>query len=75
MLDKNFFIENIKTLFYALIIAIIINAIIVYVILKSSRFIERLLGTSGINIIRKIFGVVLLAIAVKLFTNNIGALV
>ena len=58
-----------------IIIAIIINAIIVYVILKSSRFIERLLGTSGINIIRKIFGVVLLAIAVKLFTNNIGALV
>ena len=58
-----------------IIIAIIINVIIVYVILKSSRFIERLLGTSGINIIRKNFGVILLAIAVKLFTNNIGALV
>lgn len=58
-----------------IIIAIIINVIIVYVILKSSRFIERLLGTSGINIIRKNFGVILLAIAVKLFTNNIGTLV
>ena len=58
-----------------IIIAIIINVIIVYVILKSSRFIERLLGTSGINIIRKSFGVILLAIAVKLFTNNIGTLV
>ena len=58
-----------------IIIAIIISAIIVYVILKSSSFIERLLSNSGINIIRKIFGVVLLTIAIKLFTNNIGALV
>ena len=54
-----------------IIIAIIINIIIVYVILKSSQRIERLLGRSGINIIRKVFGVVLLAIAVKLFTTNI----
>ena len=53
------------------IIAIIFSAII----LKSSSFIERLLSNSGINIIRKIFGVVLLTIAIKLFTNNIGALV
>ena len=58
-----------------IIIAIISSAIIVYVILKSSSFIERLLSNSGINIIRKIFGVVLLTIAIKLFTNNIGALV
>ena len=58
-----------------IIIAIIFSAIIVYVILKSSSFIERLLSNSGINIIRKIFGVVLLTIAIKLFTNNIGALV
>ena len=57
------------------IIAIIINAINVYVILKSSHIIERLLSTSGINIIKKKFGVVLLAISVKLFTNNVGALV
>ncbi|MGB2245068.1 MAG: MarC family protein [Flavobacteriaceae bacterium] len=54
-----------------IIIAIIINIVIVYAILKSSQRIERLLGRSGINIIRKIFGVVLLAIAVKLFTTNI----
>jgi len=57
-----------------IIIAILINAIIVYAILKSCRFIERILGNSGINIIRKVFGVVLLSIAVKLFTNNIGEL-
>jgi multiple antibiotic resistance protein len=54
-----------------IIIAIVINIIIVYIILKSSSRIERLLGRSGINIIRKVFGVVLLAIAVKLFTTNI----
>jgi len=54
-----------------IIIAIIANIIIVYIILKSSKRIERLLGRSGINIVRKIFGVVLLAIAVKLFTTNI----
>ncbi|MGA1029996.1 MAG: MarC family protein [Flavobacteriaceae bacterium] len=58
-----------------IIIAIIINVIIVYIILKSCKIIERVLGNSGINIIRKVFGVVLLSIAVKLFTNNIGALV
>lgn len=54
-----------------IIIAILINILIVYVILKSSHRIERMLGRSGINIIRKVFGVVLLAIAVKLFTTNI----
>lgn len=54
-----------------IIIAIVINIIIVYIILKSSSRIERLLGRSGINIIRKVFGVVLLAIAVKLFTSNV----
>ena len=54
-----------------IIIAIVINIIIVYIILKSSSRIERLLGRSGINIIRKVFGVVLLAIAVKLFTTNV----
>jgi len=58
-----------------IIVAIVLNAIIVYIILKSCRFIERILGNSGINIIRKVFGVVLLSIAVKLFTNNIGELI
>lgn len=57
-----------------IIIAIVINCIIVYAILKSSKKIENLLGRSGINIIRKVFGVVLLAIAVKLFTTNVKQL-
>ena len=58
-----------------IIIAILINIIFVYIVLKSSKHIERFLGASGINIIRKVFGIVLLAIAVKLFTTNIGQLV
>jgi multiple antibiotic resistance protein len=58
-----------------IIIAILINILFVYIILKSSKFIGKKLGKSGINIIRKVFGVILLAIAVKLFTTNIGQLI
>jgi len=49
------------------------NVIIIYIVLKTSARIERFIGQNGINIIRKIFGVVLLAIAVKLFAHNIKA--
>ena len=58
-----------------IIIAILINILFVYVILKSSKFIGNKLGKSGINIIRKVFGIILLAIAVKLFTTNLGQLI
>ena len=57
-----------------IIVAIIINVIFVYFVLKSSQRIERILGKNGLNVIRKIFGVILLAIAVKLFTSNINQL-
>jgi multiple antibiotic resistance protein len=57
-----------------IIIAIVINIIFVYIILKTSKIIQRVLGKSGINIVRKVFGIVLMAIAVKLFTSNIGQL-
>ena len=57
-----------------IIIAIIINVFFMYVVLKTSSKIERLIGENGINIIQKIFGVILLAIAVKLFTSNIQGL-
>ena len=57
-----------------IIFAIIINIIFVYIILKSSKYIENFLGKSGINIIRKVFGIILLAVAVKLFTSNISQL-
>lgn len=57
-----------------IIVAIIINIIVVYAVLKSSPKIERLIGKGGIGVIRKVFGVVLLAIAVKLFASNIQGL-
>ena len=57
-----------------IIIAIVINMIFVYLVLKSSNAIERFLGKGGIGVIRKIFGVILLAIAVKLFASNINGL-
>ena len=66
-LRAEFRIENI-------IVAVIMNVIIIFIVLKTSARIERLIGQNGINIIRKIFGVVLLAIAVKLFAHNIKAL-
>lgn len=66
-LRAEFRIENI-------IIAVILNVIVIYIVLKTSKKIERVIGKNGINIIRKIFGVVLLAIAVKLFTSNIKVL-
>ena len=57
-----------------IIIAIIINVIVVYGVLKSSGKIERILGNNGLGVIRKIFGVILLAIAVKLFASNVKGL-
>ena len=57
-----------------IIVAIVINMIVVYAVLKSSARIERLLGANGLSVIRKVFGVVLLAIAVKLFAANVKQL-
>jgi multiple antibiotic resistance protein len=54
-----------------IVIAIILNIILVYIVLKSSSKIEKLLGKNGLGVIRKTFGVVLLAIAVKLFAGNV----
>jgi multiple antibiotic resistance protein len=63
-----FYVENI-------IVAIIVNIIFVYLVLKSSRRIESVLGKNGLSVIRKVFGVILLAIAVKLFAANIKRLI
>lgn len=57
-----------------IIIAVFFNVILIYIVLKTSSKIEKFIGANGIKIIRKIFGVILLAIAVKLFTTNIQAL-
>jgi multiple antibiotic resistance protein len=66
-LRAEFRIENI-------IIAVLFNVLIIYIVLKTSSKIEKFIGQNGINIIRKVFGVILLAIAVKLFAHNIKAL-
>jgi multiple antibiotic resistance protein len=58
---------------YALVniaIAIVLNLVIVYFVLKSTKLIERFLGKGGIAILQKVFGIILLAIAVKLFADN-----
>ncbi len=57
-----------------IIIGILANILLIYVVLKTSSKIERIIGPNGINIIRKIFGVILLAISVKLFAANVKIL-
>lgn len=57
-----------------IIIAILLNIILVYFVLKASKKIEMKLGKNGLSVIRKTFGVILLAIAVKLFASNVKAL-
>ncbi len=57
-----------------IIIAIVLNIVVVYAVLKSSAKIEKALGKNGLGVIRKTFGVVLLAIAVKLFASNVKGL-
>jgi multiple antibiotic resistance protein len=54
-----------------ILIAILINCIIIYLVLKSLWWIEKFLGPNGMIVIRKFFGVILLAIAVKIFGSNI----
>ncbi len=66
-LRAEFRIENI-------ILAVILNVLVIFIVLKTSQKIERIIGPNGISIIRKVFGVILLAIAVKLFTANIKVL-
>jgi len=58
-----------------LLIAILINLIIIYAVLKSLSYIARLLGTAGLIAVRKFFGVILLAIAVKIFATNAPGLI
>jgi len=57
-----------------ILIAIVLNLILVYIVLKLSSKIEKRLGKNGLGVIRKASGVVLLAIAVKLFAANVKGL-
>lgn len=54
-----------------ILIGIILNVIIVYVVLRSSSWLERVLGESGFSVLRRVFGVILLAIAVKIFKTYV----
>ena len=56
---------------YVILIAIIINLAIIYFVIRFIPKIENLLGDTGINILRKVFGVILLSIAIKLFSKNL----
>ena len=51
-------------------LAVLLNIIIVYLVLKSTKQIEKVMGPGGIAILKKVFGIILLAIAVKLFADN-----
>lgn len=53
-----------------IIVGIVLNTTFVYLVLKNVKWLEKLLGQTGVNILRKAFGVILLAIAVKLFRSN-----
>ena len=57
-----------------IVVAILLNIVVVYGVLKSSAKIEKMLGKNGLGVIRKTFGIVLLAIAVKLFASNVKGL-
>lgn len=57
-----------------IIVAILLNSFFVYFVLKTSKKVEKILGAVGLNVLRKVFGVILLAIAVKLFATNVGEL-
>ena len=66
-LKANYFDVNI-------LIGILINCIVIFLVLKSLKWIEKVLGPNGMTVIRKFFGVILLAIAVKIFGSNFSHL-
>ena len=53
-----------------IIVGIVLNTIVVYLVLKNVKYLEHLLGKTGLDILRKAFGIILLAIAIKLFRSN-----
>lgn len=58
-----------------ILIGILVNCVVIYLVLKSLKLIEKVLGPSGMAVIRKFFGVILLAIAVKIFATNASGLI
>jgi multiple antibiotic resistance protein len=60
---------------YMILVAIVINLIVIYIVLRSLNLIEKALGKAGLLAVRKFFGVILLAIAVKVFASNAAGLI
>ena len=58
-----------------IILALLLNALVVFAMLSATSFLMRLLGKGGIYFTRKFFGIILLAISVKLFTSNLSYLI
>jgi len=57
---------------WTIFIALSLNMLIVYLVLKATRLVERILGPTGILVLTKVFGIILLAIAIRLFLSNTG---
>ncbi|MFM8710268.1 MAG: MarC family protein [Sphingomonadales bacterium] len=60
---------------YMILLAILVNLVVIYLVIRSLNVIERLLGKAGLMAVRKFFGVILLAIAVKIFATNAAGLI
>lgn len=60
---------------YMILLAILINLVVIYIVLRSLNLIEKALGKAGLLAVRKFFGVILLAIAVKIFATNAPGLI
>jgi len=67
--------ERTDTKEYMILMAILVNLLIIYIVLRSLNLIERVLGKAGLLAVRKFFGVILLAIAVKVFATNANGLI
>lgn len=67
-LRAEFFLENI-------IVAVLINGIIIYAVLQTSHKLQHIIGDNGIYVLKKLFGIILLAMAVKLFTSNLSSII
>lgn len=58
--------------FYNILVGILVNLVCIFVVIRSLDFIERMIGKAGLMVVRKFFGVILLAIAIRIFKSNLG---
>lgn len=59
---------------FNILLALVLNLVVVYIVMRKLDLIERLIGPGGVYVLRKFFGIILLAISVKLFTSNLASL-